>query len=335
MRDHLRIFTATAIGHFANDGTFLLFPLFIVYYMKVPGVSLSILGTMAILYQLLSALVSPKIGKYADRYGKIGRLMSLGIALEATSILIFGIAFILHSSYIYIVIAAGAVLLGLGQAFYHPIGGALLTMAFKNKAPKYMGINGSMGSIGRTLMPAVVTAFVAVLGMSVGVSLFSLIFFGLAAAIFISLNIGKPYRMLAVQSPNHAIRKERSSKATRLGASVYKLTASLFFKSAFLTGTVTFIGAYMYLVYSASAAIVGIFLSVTFLPAILGQYAFGILTERYGNRSMFSLTTILMVLFFLLFLLSNNIYVASLLYSSLCTRRFYSVSDIYELFIKT
>ncbi|EQD55719.1 major facilitator transporter, partial [mine drainage metagenome] len=100
-----------------------------------------------------------------------------------------------------------------------------------------------------------------------------------------------------------------------LGASVYKLTASLFFKSAFLTGTVTFIGAYMYLVYSASAAIVGIFLSVTFLPAILGQYAFGILTERYGNRSMFSLTTILMVLFFLLFLLSNNIYVASLLYS--------------------
>jgi MFS family permease len=187
MREKIDVFATTAIGHFANDGTFLLFPLFIVYYIKVPGVSLTILGVMAILYQLLSAAISPKIGKYADSSGRLSSLMSLGIALEAGSILVFGAAFLLHTYMMYAVIAIGALLLGTGQAFYHPIGGAMLTKEFGGKAPKYMGINGSMGSIGRALMPVVATTFVAALGVVIGISLLSLVFFSLAAAMSLIL----------------------------------------------------------------------------------------------------------------------------------------------------
>lgn len=314
MHERLRIFAATAVGHFANDGTFLLFPLLLVYYIKVPGVSLSILGAMAVMYQLLSAFVSPAVGKRADRSGKLELLMSVGIALEAISILVFGLAFIIHSLLIYSIIALGAILLGLGQAFYHPLGGALITREFKGDAPKYMGINGSIGSVGRTVMPAAATLLIALAGTMAGISLLSIMFFAFAAVIFAL------FRLDGISAASMDCAKAGKAKANgakaKLNGAIYRLTASLFFKSAFQVGTVTFIGAYMYLVFAASPSTVGLFLSITFLPAIAGQYTFGVLVERYGNRSMFAITSVLMVLFFLMFLLSENIYVAALLYSA-------------------
>lgn len=314
MHGRLNVFAATALGHFANDGTFLLYPLLMVYFIKVPGVSLPVLGAMAVLYQLLSAFVSPAIGRHADRSGNLELLMSIGIALEASSVLAFGSAFIIHSMLIYSLIALGVILLGTGQAFYHPLGGALITREFKNDAPRYMGINGSIGSVGRTAMPAVATALIAIAGTMAGVSLLSFAFFAFAAAIFALFKIN------GISAAKSDYAKSSKAKAhiakAKLNGAVYRLTASLFFKAAFQTGTVTFIGAYMYFVYSASPSMVGLFLSLTFLPAIAGQYVFGALIERYGNRSMFATTSLLMVLFFLMFLLSRNIYVAALLYSA-------------------
>ena len=55
------------MGHFSNDGNFLLFPVLITYYSLIPGISLILLGAIAIIYNALSGLLSTPIGRFADR----------------------------------------------------------------------------------------------------------------------------------------------------------------------------------------------------------------------------------------------------------------------------
>jgi MFS family permease len=110
----LRILIITSLAHFNNDGTFLIFPLLIVYYSTVDRISLVILGAMSIIYTLLSGLLSPLIGDFADKHNIDSALMSLGIFLEGAAIGLFGISFMFPSIAL---IALGSTLLGIGQAF--------------------------------------------------------------------------------------------------------------------------------------------------------------------------------------------------------------------------
>ena len=56
----------TSLTHFANDGNFLLFSILIVFFAKLPGVSIAFLGMNAILYNVLYGVISLPVGKFAD-----------------------------------------------------------------------------------------------------------------------------------------------------------------------------------------------------------------------------------------------------------------------------
>ncbi|MFP3165599.1 MAG: MFS transporter [Acidianus sp.] len=303
----LRILIITSLAHFNNDGTFLIFPLLIVYYSTVDRISLVILGAMSIIYTLLSGLLSPLIGDFADKHNIDSALMSLGIFLEGAAIGLFGISFMFPSIAL---IALGSTLLGIGQAFYHPIGGAILSRTFGKEAGRALGINGSLGSLGRSLMPSIVTFLILGLGEITGLLTASAYMVLSAMIIFIGL---KSYKREFID-----VRKSKEKLEKVFYKFLLILGSIVFIRSMFITGTTTFVGEFVYDVYH-SKELAGIFLTIGFLGSVLGQPAFGWLTERKGGRYAFIVSSLLTLVTFIGFLAFAENLIVSLSFYAIFT----------------
>ncbi|MCI2415623.1 MAG: MFS transporter [Candidatus Aramenus sp.] len=304
---NLRILSVTSLAHFINDGTFLIYPLLIVYYSTELHVSVVFLGALSIIYALLSGILSPVIGNFADKHDLDAPLMGLGIFLEAVAVILFGASFALPPG-VYYLSALGAVILGVGQAFYHPIGGAVLSRTFGKSSGRALGINGSMGSVGRAIMPSVVTFFILSFGESTGLFLVGAIMVIATAVIYFGLRF---YRRGSAEE----IRKTKERLESKFVKFLIILGAIVFIRSMFITGVTTFTGEYIYQVY-LSKELAGVFLTVGFMGSVLGQPLFGWMTEKVGGRVTFVVTSVLSIAFFLLFMVSSRgLILASLWYT--------------------
>ena len=85
MYGKLRSLAFTSLGHFSNDGTTLLYPTLITYYVELPGIKIPYLGAMAIIFNIISGIFSTPVGNYADRRGNHGTLIAVGILILALS----------------------------------------------------------------------------------------------------------------------------------------------------------------------------------------------------------------------------------------------------------
>ncbi|BDC17177.1 MFS transporter [Acidianus sp. HS-5] len=303
----IRILVITSLAHFNNDGTFLIFPLLIVYYSTVDKISLVILGAISIIYTLLSGLLSPLIGDFADKHNIDSALMSIGILLEGTAIALFGISFLFPSIAL---VALGSTILGIGQAFYHPIGGAVLSRTFGKESGRALGINGSLGSLGRSLMPSIVTFLILGFGELTGLLTVSAYMLISSAVIFVGL---KFYRRESIE-----IRRSKEKLESAFYKFLIILGSIVFIRSMFITGTTTFVGDFVYDVYY-SKELAGVFLTIGFLGSVLGQPAFGWLTEKKGGRYAFVISSILSILAFIGFLAFSQNLVASLSFYTIFT----------------
>lgn len=291
MNRGVRSLIFTSMGHFSNDGNFLLFPVLITYYSLIPGISLILLGAVAIIYNALSGLLSTPIGHLADRTDRDGLLLAAGIAINGSSVGVFAIPFLYHSLAIPAIIG-GSVLLGLGQSFYHPIGATIITESFDKKtATKMLGINGSFGSLGRALLPTVIVAVMILAGDTDGLLLIMLYLFIFAIVIYAGLrnfkrNSNKPKKEKGeANTVNRSIVKKYSKF-------LYILTLVIFVRSMFLTGTITFVPTFLTNVYHSRTEAVAI-VTISFVTAIFGQPYFGSLTSKFGGRKIISFTTII------------------------------------------
>ncbi len=301
-RSNARVLIFTSIGHFLNDGSLLLFSLLIVYYSEFYHVNLTFLGLMAVIYGIISGVLSPVISGFADKRDVDVPLMTLGLLLIGISIFFFGLAFFL-TSYIYIVISIAAILLGLAQSFYHPLGSSILAYTFGKHSPTALGINGSLGSMGRSFTPMIVTALILAFGESTGMFWTAAYMIVGALVVYFGLSIFKRenYETKTQDSPKG--KKEKlDPKYVKF---LFALGTIVFIRAMFMSGTTTFLGEYVYKIYD-SKTLVGVFLTIAFLGAIVGQPFFGYLTTKKGGRFTVFLTTITSTVVFILFLLWNN-----------------------------
>ena len=145
MRGSISALLYTSIAHFSNDGNLLIFPILIDYYRSF-NVSFIILGFGAVIYNLVSGFFSIVVGKVADTVNRDAILIFLGILIQGISISIFSLAFVM-GSLVNILVISGTALFGLGQSFYHPLGGSVLNNSFSGKPyGTALGINSSTGS---------------------------------------------------------------------------------------------------------------------------------------------------------------------------------------------
>jgi len=307
MSKNARVLAYTSLAHFANDGVFLIYPLLIVYYSVEEKISLVFLGSLAIIYTVLSGILSPFIGDFADKSDRDPELLAGGIGLEALAIVFFSLAF-LDRTLAAPLITVGVVLLGSGQAFYHPLGGAMLSRTFGRGAGRALGLNGAMGSVGRSVMPSVISLLLLYLGDVLGLTTF----FAYMAVVSVLIYFG-------VKDLRRGGQQQVRKTTEKLERGFYKflliLGALVFLRSMFITGTATFLGEFEYQIY-LSKTLAGIFLTVGFAGSIVGQPVFGWLTERLGGRTSFALSSVMSVLFFALFLLSvRNLYLSATAYT--------------------
>ncbi len=314
MKDTTRSLIFTSLGHFTNDGNFLLFPTLIAYYRLIPGVSLPLLGTMAVIYNLISGFLGSPIGKMADKINHDGLLIFAGIFIEASSVMLFGLSFI-FIKYIDYTILIASVMLGVGQAFYHPIGASILAFTYgKERSPVAMGYNGSFGSLGRSLIPIMLVYSIDFFGNVKGI--YIIVVYTLASAFIIlgglSFFSRKKYSTRNVNS-TEGRKAEKKPEFRDYSRFLYILTLIVFVRSMFLMGTVTFVPDYLDNVLH-STILMGYVTFISFLSAVIGQPYFGSMVRKHGGKFTIAITTIISTVFFGLFLLVRSFDMLTLLY---------------------
>jgi FSR family fosmidomycin resistance protein-like MFS transporter len=275
---------AAALAHFLNDGNSVLFTILIIYYRSL-GLSLSYLGAAAALYNLISGLVSERVGYWADRTARRGYMMGGGILLLGIAGIVFALSF-LYVGYAGALLLPAVALLGLGLSFYHPIGGSIIANAMNGvNAARHMGINGSFGSLGRSLFPILVVLLLGLLGQFGGLLSLGLITL-LLAIIIITASREFDRRMVTERS-----RMSHQAPPLRpFRRFIFLLTLVFLLNAVFSSGITTFIPAYLNQV-SGSTRIAGLVTTLIYVTPIVGQVVLGFLTDRVGGRKVLYLTT--------------------------------------------
>lgn len=300
----------TSFAHFTNDGNFLLFPLLINYY-KTLDANFFVLAAGAIIYDLISGLLSPVIGRLADRTNAYGFLIFTGLAAQGASMAVFGAGFLLRAHVNYIIVA-GTIILGFGQAFYHPLGGTVLSKQFRGvNYGRALGINGSVGSVGRAVVQLSVGVIIPFAGFTD--SFFFVAVYEIIAA-FIILNGLK-------WIPRNGKDKTAERKTSKVNAEtfrkyrgiIYTLAAVVFVRSIYSSGIVTFLPYYISTIFRLppSSPLPSEILFLAFLSPIFGQPLFGVLTAKLGGKATITLTSILAVVFSMIFMLTDSVYVVT------------------------
>ncbi len=278
-----RALAAAMLGHFTNDGTSVLFTVLIVYYLSTP-ISLAYLGGAAAASNLVSGLVAERIGAWADNSGRRGTIMAAGIGLIGIACLIFAASFSIPQSAA-VVLVPGAVVLGIGLAFYHPLGGSIIAFAAGGKSlTRQMGINGSFGSMGRALFPVLIVSMVGVFGAPLGLLALGV---GVLAAGAVIFWLSRGLDRVMVGERQKRAPSGRSLRPYR--RFVVALTAVFFVDAVFGSGISTYIPSYYEGVYG-SAGTAGLITSIVLLAPILGQPVQGYLASRFGSRRVLQIT---------------------------------------------
>lgn len=302
MKREISALTSTSVAHFANDGNLLIFPVLINYYTGL-HVNFIILGFGAMIYNLISGLVSPFIGRIADMLDRDGLLIFLGLAIQGAALSLFAFAF-LHIQQVNVIVLSGTALFGLGQSVYHPIGGSVLSSAFKGKSSgTLLGVNSSIGSIGRSVVPLILAALLPLFGITS--SLYVIALYEIAASILV---LGGLSAFRRNSTPHRKSEKKKATAgATKTMPLIYLLMIVIFVRSIFSTGLYTFMPYYFNSVLKNSNLVTEV-ISLAFLAPVVGQILFGYLTSAWGGKVVVTLTSVFAVISTVLLMLTTNFY---------------------------
>lgn len=302
MKREISAITFTSVAHFANDGNLLIFPVLINYYTAL-HVNFIILGFGAMIYNLISGLVSPFIGRIADRLDRDGLLIFLGLAIQGAALSLFAFAF-LHIQQVNVIVLSGTALFGLGQSVYHPIGGSVLSSAFKGKSSgTLLGVNSSIGSIGRSVVPLILAALLPLFGITS--SLYIIALYEVAASILVLGGLSAFRRNSTPHGKSE--KKKAAAGATKTMPMIYLLMIVIFVRSIFSTGLYTFMPYYFNSVLKNSNLVTEV-ISLAFLAPVVGQILFGYLTSAWGGKAVVTLTSVFAVISTVLLMLTTNFY---------------------------
>ncbi len=341
MENRIKSLVATSLAHFANDGNGYIFVTIYPFIFTLSSysfgtlklASLFIIGVLVALENLFSVIASPVAGRVADKTRNYGGLLALGLVLMGIGILGYALTILFTSgSVLFLVLIPFTVIAGIGSAFYHPLGGSVLSETWPSGSiGRAMGINGSAGSAGRALYPLLVAALVVYLSAPSVIVLaflsFVIGFFVLATLKQIGLggagksepleNVVQGLKPLPSKKNENANKKESSSVSLRATLrAILALTIVSFMKGIFSLGIVSFVPEYLQHVSGVSGVALGIAFSLTLTSPILGQPIFGYVADRFGRRLSLGLTTLGSGIAILLLLQTHNVYL-QIIYLSL------------------
>ena len=313
-----RSLIATSLAHFVNDGLQamlpLMYPVFVFY-----GVSLLTISIIVALQNVFSILVSPLVGVRSDEGGNYVALIAIGLGLLSVGTIGFAVSVQFASGvWLSLVLIPLTILIGIGSAFYHPLGATVLRAKWRVETlGNAMGINGSAGSIGRLVLPVTATLMLGALALP---------FVGAIGAICLVSSFAVFLVMKGVKfrgaRPAKGAARRRFLPEGELTKRLLPLTVVSFSRGLF-TGVFPLIPFYMQRVDNFDNFTAGILFSLSLGVGILSQLFFGYLQTRLGARKALTISNLGGVIVLLVFTLTS---VPSVVVASLVIFGFFSYS---------
>lgn len=270
-----------------NDGSVFFIPVIADLFVSLYGLSLLEESVLLVVFYLSSTIFSIYVGIWADKVGRLGELMAIGIVGLGLGLVGFYLVAIYTSgTELFALALICNLVMGIGSSFYHPLGASILQRAFRHHMEgRALGLNGAMGSLGRSLYPVlfsvlVVSAFtapdsLAFLGV-VGVGGGLLIWVGLA-------------RVEAGSEKKEVVQVPVRNSLTK---PMIALLGVSFLRSASLYGVVQYAPTFLTGQRGLGlGSLLGVSLAVFYASAVVGQPFFGFLTDRLDHRLVLAIST--------------------------------------------
>ena len=305
----------TSMGHFTNDGTVFLVPL-IIDLIAVAGHAGPLLITAALTIFYASMAISANLlSPLIDRRRWHAKGMVFGLLSLSGGLILFSVA--VQGYLVPLFLLVSAVITGFGASFYHPTGSSILQSQYKGpKLGWYLGINGSAGSIGRAIYPALLLA----VGLLFTSNSYSVAFFGvlglvLSLLIFYGLkgyesDGGEGKKTKTIEPTSEDGGKKRSVATS----AIVVLAVISLMRSIAFSGIIAWIPEYLSFGRGIGGGVsLGTTLTLMFSGGIVGQLFFGKLVERYDKRMSLMVSTIFSALSMFLYIITSGVISLSML----------------------
>jgi MFS transporter, FSR family, fosmidomycin resistance protein len=307
-----KVLAFTSLAHFANDGTSFFVPLLVDLIALAYGIDVFLVATANFLLWISITLGAIAFGPVIDRRNLHVEGMAFGILALSLGLILFSLA--LEGVQVTFFLLLSSVIAGFGASFYHPTGASILQSYYKGSPiGRYLGINGSAGSLGRALYPSLLL----LLGAAFASNALSAQFCGIlgivfSAAIFLGLRSygGVQNGRTDSTAPEvQAANKESSSGLrTSVTPAIVLLTVISFMRSVAFSGIVSFIPEYISFERGAGAGLsLGALTTLMYSGGIAGQLFFGRLVENHDRRVILALSTLSSALLLLAYLLTTGV----------------------------
>ncbi len=303
-----RALAFTSLAHAVNDGMVIYVSFAADFLASARGAPPAETTAMLFLFNLASAALSVFVGRWADRSGRAGTLISFGMALTSAGLLGFylGLAFA-QGPLLVGAVMLSAIVAGFGTAFYHPLGGTILQGTFDDSSRGLaLGANGSIGSMGRAVYPFVFFLVPVLVTIYDPFAVFAVIGFAVSGVLWVGLRTWRApsRRTTSSARPANGGRGSIREAATR-GAVL--LAAVVFIRSMATQGIVSFLPIYITQLKGAGLTpLLGGAVTAMYVPAIFGQPVFGWLVDHYDRRAVLGLSSLFSGLFVLAYLVSSG-----------------------------
>ncbi len=284
--NRLHSLTLTSLAHFINDGTTFLVPLIVDYISLDKSVPPIWITVILVVFYASSTVLSTFVGRLADKTGAPGTLISVGLGLLSLGLLGFYAAVSQFRGLQQLGLSTlFSAVTGFGSAFYHPLGASVIQSSFGDERKgRALGVNGAMGSLGRTLYPGLYFVLAAFLTKPGTFAFFGLVGLAAAAAMFQGFR-GERARIHRQKDWSNGA---PTSSVTR---GIILLSAIGLLRSAATQGVISWIPIYFThtrnLGFTSS---LGATLTLMYAAGIVGQLFFGFMVENFEKRRVLALS---------------------------------------------
>ncbi len=285
----LKSLVFTSLGHFINDGEGFLVPVIAAALATERGLTPFELTLLFLAFYASSSILSVYVGNFADKRGKPGPVIAVGLTLVSVGFLGFSLSATYTVGLLFFAsVIVSALLTGFGGAFYHPLGASVLRAAFPGRSGgKALGINGAFGSVGRAIYPSLLVLVAAVATTFNSLAILALI--GLFASSVIWLGLKMPKTAASVKQST----ERKTNFRAALSKGIVALTAVAFVRSFALIGVNSWIPTYISIQKEVGISnLLGITLTIMYASAIVGQPLFGVLVDRFDKRLILGLSSV-------------------------------------------
>jgi FSR family fosmidomycin resistance protein-like MFS transporter len=300
MKSHFHSYLLT-FGHICTDISQGALPAMLPFLIAYYGLSYTEAASLVLASGIISSVIQPLFGWLGDRFDRPW-FMSVGILMASCGIALIG--FVDN----YWLMFASASVCGVGVALFHPEGGKLANIVANNEKGAGIANFSVGGNIGFSIGPIIVTFALTTFGMH-GTALF-LVPATIMAALLLSQT--KAYAAFSdvevkrIQTIGH---DERSDD----WAGFAKITAVNMLRSIVGTGLMVFIPLYWVAVLNQPRELGALMLTFYSAAGAVATFFGGRLADKIGFKRTIALSFFTLGPLLVLFLLSSNLIIATIL----------------------